>query len=337
MNTPSPITDFARLIQRYFCSYLINQRRVSQHTVRAYRDSFRLLLSFVSSELNKPASALSLADINAKIILSFLQYLEEKRGCTAQTRNARLSAIRSFLGYVAVEEPQMLPDIQRVLAIPDKRTDRFAFEYLEQQKIDVLLKAPDVTTWSGQRDHILLLTLYNTGARVSEISKLQVKDIDLQNQRAIHLHGKGRKERIIPLWAETVAELGVWLGKIRSSPHSPLFPNRRGEPITRFGIRQRLNYTVQKAVKHCPSLKGKKISPHCIRHATAMNLLQSGVDLTIIALWLGHEKIETTHQYMEANLEMKEKALAMLSPVNPGFQGKMYTPPDDILTYLESL
>ena len=337
MKTPSVTTDLARLLQRYFCSYLINQRRLSKHTVVSYRDMFRLLLPFVATQQHKSVSSLSLADMNVKVILSFLHYLEEQRSNRVQTRNVRLSAIRSFLGYAAVEEPQALPDIQRVMAIPEKRTDRFAFEYLEKDEMDALLKVHDLTTWVGQRDHMLLLTLYNTGARVSEITRIQLKDIDIQRQNAIHLHGKGRKERIIPLWQQTIKELGKWLLNIESLPDSPLFPNRHGDPITRFGVTQRLNCAVKNAYDICPSLKGKKISPHTIRHTTAMDLLQSGVDLTVIALWLGHEKIETTHQYMEADLEMKRKASAMLKPIDSQTQSSLNKPSEDILVFLENL
>ena len=199
----SSTTDLARLLQCYFCSYLVNQRHLSQHTIHSYRDTFRLLLMFIATEQSNPVPLLSLADININRILSFLHYLEQKRGCKAKTRNARLSAVRSFFNYVAIEEPQRLADTQKILAIPDKRTDRFVFEYLEKREIDALLLTQDVTNWTGKRDHIMLLTLYNTDARVSEITNLQIKDIDLKRQQAIHLHGKGRKERIIPLWPQT--------------------------------------------------------------------------------------------------------------------------------------
>lgn len=335
MKVSPSTTDLARLLQCYFCSYLINQRHLSQHTIHSYRDTFRLLLPFVATQQNKPVYLLNLTDISSKVILSFLQHLERERGCKAKTRNSRLSAIRSFFNYVSVKEPQRLADTQSILAIPDKRTDRFIFEYLEKREIEAILATQEMTTWAGQRDHIMLLTLYNTGARVSEIAKLEVKDIDLKRQQAIRLHGKGRKERIIPLWPHTITELRKWLVNLPDSPNTPLFPNRNGEKISRFGVRQRLDCAVNKATATCPSLKGRKINLHCIRHTTAMHLLQSGVDLTVIALWLGHEKIETTHQYMEANLEMKRQALAKL-PVLDG-QNQTYEPSKDILAYLDSL
>jgi site-specific recombinase XerD len=335
---PSPVvTDLAQLLQRYFCSYLINQRRLSHHTMTSYRDMFKLLLPYIAKQLNKSVCALSLSDINADVIILFLAYLEEIRGNKVKTRNARLAAIHSFLSYAVVEEPQALPDIQRVMAIPEKRTDHFLFVCLEKDEIEALLNVHDLTTWTGQRDYILLLTLYNTGARVSEITRIQLKDVDIQRQKIIHLHGKGRKERIIPLWDNTCLEIKKWLNHYKSSPESPLIPNRYGNQITRFGVRQRLNCAVKKASIRCPSLQGKHITPHTIRHTTALHLLQSGVDLTVIALWLGHEKIETTHQYMEANLEMKKKALALLPAIDDQDNNSSKTISKDIMAFLESL
>lgn len=330
-------TDLALLLKRYFCSFLINQRRVSKHTVNAYRDTFKLLLPFIATLQNNSVTALSLEDISAGAVTSFLQHLEEQRGNKVQTRNLRLSAIRSFLRYAAIEVPEVLADIQPVLAIPEKRMDRFLFEYLDKTEMNTLLKVQDLTTWFGRRDHALLLTLYNTGARVSEIIRVQIKDVDLQRQHAIHLHGKGRKERIVPLWTQTVTELNKWLVDLKLIPGSPLFPNRHGEGLTRFGVKQRLDCAVDAARKECPSLRGRKITPHSIRHTTAMHLLQSGVDLTVIALWLGHEKIETTHQYMEADLEMKRKALAMLPPIKGQSSISSNVPSEDVLEFLESL
>lgn len=337
MKSLSITTDLARLLQSYFCSYLINQHQFSHHTVSSYRDMFRLLLPFISNQQNKPISSLTLSDMNAEVILLFLQYLEDVRGNKVKTRNARLAAIHSFLGYVAMEEPQLLSEIQKVLAIPEKKTDHFLFKCLDKDEVDALLNVHDITTWTGKRDHILLLTMYNTGARVSEIARIQIKDVDIQNQNAVHLHGKGRKERVIPLWSQTISELRTWIKSLGDSPDLPLFPNQRGAPITRFGVRQRLNCAVKKASKLCSSLARKTISPHTIRHTTALHLLQSGVDLTVIALWLGHEKIETTHQYMEANLAMKKKALDKLASISNQTQNSSRIINDDILSFLESL
>lgn len=337
MKLLTTTTDLALMLKRYFCVYLINQRRVSQNTVKAYRDTFKLFLSFIAVQQNKCLTLLSIADINVDVVISFLQYLEEERKNKVQTRNARLTAIRSFLKYVATQIPELLADIQPILAIPEKRMDRYLFDYLQKAEIDALLKVQNLTTWFGRRDHVLLLTLYNTGARVSEIIRIQIMDVDLQRQHAIHLHGKGRKERIVPLWPQTVLALKKWLVDIKSLPDSPLFPNRFGEPLTRFGVAQRLELAVKNASKTCTSLKGRKITPHSVRHTTALHLLQSGVDLTVIALWLGHEKIETTHQYMEADLEMKRKALEMLPPVDVQSSTSLNEPTEDILVFLESL
>lgn len=329
--------DLAQLLKKFFFSYLINQRRVSKHTVSSYKDTFRLLLPFIATQLKKPVSELSLVDINAEAVISFLQHLETHRKNKVKTRNARLAAIHSFFNYAATQEPAALADIQPVLAIPEKRTDRFLFEYLDNIEMTALLKVPNLATWFGRRDHALLLTLYNTGARVSEIVNVKIKDVDLRRQHAIHLHGKGRKERIVPLWPQTVTELNAWLIDLKPDVNSALFPNRYGESITRFGVNQRLKTIVKSASIECLTLKGRKISPHSIRHSTAMNLLQSGVDLTVIALWLGHEKIETTHQYMEANLEMKRKALESLPLIGELPITSSNGASEDILTFLESL
>ncbi len=221
-----PTTDLARLLKQYFYSFLINQRRLSKHTVNAYRDTFRLFLSYVAAQQHKCVSALCLVDINAEVVISFLQHLEEYRKNKVQTRNARLTAIRSFLRYAGAQAPELLANIQPVLAIPEKRMDRFAFDYLTKIEIDAILNMLDLATWFGRRDHALILTLYNTGARVSEIARLQVKDVDLQKQHAIHIYGKGRKERIVPLWQQTITELSKWLASASTQPCSPLFPNR---------------------------------------------------------------------------------------------------------------
>jgi integrase/recombinase XerD len=332
-----PQTDLAQLLKQYFYSFLINQRRLSKHTINAYRDTFRVFLPYVALQQHKCVTALCLADINAPVVISFLQHLEDGRKNKVQTRNARLTAIRSFLRYAGAQAPELLADIQPVLAIPEKRMDRFVFEYLTKVEIDAVLNIIDVATWFGRRDHALLLTLYNTGARVSEMVTLQVKDVDLQRQYAIHLYGKGRKERVVPLWQRTVTELRKWLIDSPTLPTAPLFSNRHGDALTRFGISQRLNCAVTAASKSCASLRGRKISPHSIRHTTAMHLLQSGVDLTVIALWLGHAKLETTHQYMEADIEMKREALAKLPAIETAQTQTAYVVADELLSFLESL
>jgi len=267
----------------------------------------------------------------------FLQYLEQERHNKVQTRNARLAAIDAFMNYAVAKEPQALADIQQVLAIPQKRADQFTFEYLERDEVEALLKGLDQTSWFGQRDHALFQVLYNTGGRVSEVACIQFKDIDLHRQNVIHFYGKGRKERIVPLWPQTIKALEKWQVRIKATPESPVFPNRYGVAISRFGVAQRLKSAIKRAIKTCPSLKGRKITPHTFRHTTAMHMLQSGVKLTVISLWLGHEKIETTHDYMKADLEMKRNALSMLPPVGEQGEFEPIKITEDILTFLENL
>ncbi|NQX90335.1 MAG: tyrosine-type recombinase/integrase [Halioglobus sp.] len=333
----SDATDLGYLLQNFFCSYLINQRRVSANTVASYRDTFRLLLRFLENKQHVKASTLTLDDINHNNILCFLQDLEVTRHNGIRTRNARLAAIRSFLNFAATETPEMLPNIQKSLSIPSKRADKIIVQCLSKIEINALVSAPDTGTWSGLRDHMLLMTLYNTGARVTELIQVQRQDIDLQHQHAIHLHGKGRKERVIPLWSKTVSALRQWSEHYSQATDAAVFPNRFGQGITRSGVQQRLHHAQALAVSSCPSLKKRKISPHTIRHTTALHLLQSGVDLSVIALWLGHEQIDTTHQYMDADLAMKKAALASLTPLDGELSNGYKGLSDNILDFLESL
>jgi site-specific recombinase XerD len=335
MNKLLMTTDLARLLQGFFCQRLIQQRNVSHQTVCSYRDTFRLLLRFSEQQLGKSAADLQLVDINAALVLAFLDHLELQRHNCIRSRNARLAAIRSFLHYAVLQEPASLAGIQQVLAIPLKRFDRPIVGHLTPVEMQAILDAPDKMTWSGQRDYILLATLYNSGARVSEIITLRRIDFESTRDQAIHLHGKGRKERVVPLWKRTVRSLKKWLGQIGPEPQQPLFPNRFGQMLSRSGVESRLRMAVTSAIERCPSLKNKTISPHVIRHTTAMHLLQSGVDLSVIALWLGHENITTTHQYLEADLRMKEKALAKLQP--PDAHPSRYKPSRDVLSFLDGL
>lgn len=332
-----PQNDLSHLLQLFFNSYLISQRHVSRHTVAAYRDTFRIFLPFLSALLNKKIGALLLTDLSADHLIKFLSYLESERANSIATRNARLAAIRAFLNYTSIEVPDELPGIIRALAVPQKKKSRPVIECLDRTEVDALLAVPDSSTWTGRRDRVLLMTMYNTGARVSEIINVKQQDLDLNRQHSIHLHGKGRKERIIPLWAETVVALRTWINGDDLSGAGFIFPNRFGEPLTRSGVRQRLLTVYRIAVRSCPSLVKRNVTPHSLRHATALHLLQAGVDLSVIALWLGHEKIETTHQYMEANLTMKKAALASLPPINPQTRKRHKKPSEKILAFLESL
>lgn len=335
MNRPLDSIDLSHLLQLFFKSYLISQRHLSQHTISAYRDTFRIFLPFLAGQLNKKIESLALADLSADQIITFLSHLEKKRKNSIATRNARLAAIRAFLNYANTEVPDELPSIKRALAIPQKRTDRSIVECLNRAEIKAILAAPDDVTWSGRRDRVLLLTMYNTGARVSEIINVRMQDLDLKRQHSVLLHGKGRKERIIPLWKETVIELRKWVNN--SDLTTMVFPNRFGEPLTRSGVRQRLLCACRSAVSTCPSLTRRNVTPHSLRHTTALHLLQSGVDLSVIALWLGHEQIGTTHQYMEANLTMKRAALESLPAISPQSKRLYRRPSDKILAFLESL
>lgn len=305
---------FPSLLQDFFCQRLIGQRNVTARTVAAYRDAFRLLLRYAESRLHRPPTAVTLADLDAPLILGFLDHLEKERGNCARSRNLRLVAIRSFLRYASYRDPTALPTVQRALAIPMKRFDRQLLGFLSHPEMEAILDAPDRSTWSGQRDHVMLTTLYNTGARVSEIVGLRVADLDpgAGSGASVRIRGKGRKERVTPLWRSTAKLLSDWLDRVSRDPGAPLFPNRHGRPLSRSGVEQRLRAAVTIAEERCPSLRGRSISPHTVRHTTAMHLLQSGVDLTVIALWLGHESPATTHRYIEADLAMKERALKSL-------------------------
>jgi len=327
--------ELSSLIQNYFCDRLINQRDASDKTIKSYRDTFRLLFLFCKKHLGKSASDLCLSDINERLVLGFLNYLEKDRKNTVRSRNARFAALRSFFHYVAYQEPAYLPNIQKILAIPMKRFDRPLVGFLLREEINAILAAPDINTWNGQRDQVLFTTLYNTGARVSEIIALKRADVESGQTMVLHLHGKGRKERTIPLWKNTSSLIKKWLKQLDENPVTPLFPNHFGIAMTRSGVENRLKVAVEKAKITCVSLKSKKISPHLIRHTTAMHLLQSGIDITVIALWLGHESITTTHHYMEADVEMKKKALNTIQ--EPENKTSKKIPSDKLLVFLESL
>lgn len=327
--------SFPTLIQDFFLRRLVAQRGASAQTIASYRDAFELLFQFLSRETGRSPSALTLDDLDASHVLAFLDYLEKERGNSARSRNLRLTAIRSFFRYASVRAPASLSVAQRVLAIPSKRFDRPILGYLSREEVQAILNAPDSSTFSGKRDAALFATLYNTGARVSEIIGLRAGDILLDRQSALQLRGKGRKERLVPLWKNTARQLRAWFSQIDKGPNSPVFPNRSGDPLSRSGVEHRLRLTVKNATKECPSLKRLKISPHTLRHTTAMHLLQSGVDITVIALWLGHEDPATTHLYLEADLEMKEKALRRLQ--EPQLASVRYRASDPILAFLETL
>ncbi len=300
------------VLQRYFCEYLINQRRLSACTVAAYRDSFKLLLAFLERKFGLRPDDLRVNNIDADRVLAFLDDLERGRNNCVRSRNARLAAIRSFFRFATAADPLLLPIAQRVLAIPSKRFERQVVGYLQPHQVQALLDAPDVSTRTGLRDRVLVTLMYNTGARVSELAALKVGDLSLVPGGAVHLRGKGRKQRSVPLWRESVRLVRDWLKRMPSAPDAPLLPNSRGGHMTRSGIEHRLRVLLKLAAKKDPALAKIHLSPHTIRHTTAMHLLQSGVDLSVIAMWLGHEDLETTHQYLDADLETKKRALDRL-------------------------
>jgi site-specific recombinase XerD len=328
-------TNFSALLQAFFTDRLMRQRQVSPETIASYRDAFCLLFRFVRQHLNKAPSVLEIEDLDAPLIVAFLCWLENERGNCARTRNARLAAIHSFFKYAALREPTHSWLIQRVLAIPSKRYDRVPVEYLTRPETEALLAAPDQTTWAGRRDRTLMLLTVQTGLRVSELVRLDCQDIVFGNGAHVRCKGKGRKERCTPLRKETVEALHAWLGERNGRPSDPLFPNARGGRLSRDGVEYLLCKHLSTAVQDCPSLKNKRLSPHVLRHTAAMDLLQHGVDRSVIALWLGHETLETVNVYVHANLQMKEQALAKTVPLDVPL-GR-YRPDDQLLAFLKSL
>jgi site-specific recombinase XerD len=335
MKPRSTAPSFASLIQEFFCERLIHQQNASSQTVASYRDTFRLLLNYLRQSRRKQAPDVTLADLDAPIISAFLEHLEKKRRNTIRTRNVRFAAIRSFMKFAAARDPASLPTIQRVLAIPLKRFPRPSVRYLSREEVTAIINAPDASTWSGQRDRILFALLYNTGARVSEVVALRRADVQLEATRSVELTGKGRKSRVVPLWKSTAKDLRAWMTHIGSAPDAPVFPNRDGRPLSRSGVEKRLRNAVRTATKRCATLRAKRLSPHTFRHTTAMHLLQAGVDITVIALWLGHESTETTHQYVEANLAMKDRALSKVEEVP--LKRIRYKASEKLLQFLDEL
>ena len=329
------MSALAPTVQAFFTQRLIHERNASPHTIAAYRDTIRLLLRFAAQRREREPSTLDVADLDAETVAAFLDHLQTERGNGARTRNARLAAIHSLYRYAALRHPEHAQDIQRVLSIPPKRTDRALVTFLDQQEIDALLAAPDRTTWTGRRDHALLMLAIQTGLRASELTALNVADVQLASAAHVTCEGKGRKQRITPLTRTTAAVLRVWLAERAGHPDDPLFPTIRGRRLTRDALERRLALHVAHATIEQPSLKEKSVTLHTLRHTAAMQLLHAGIDSTVIALWLGHERVETTQIYLHADLALKEKALARTKPPNakPG----RYRPPDTLLAFLEAL
>ena len=329
------MSALAPTMQAFFTERLQRQRRASPNTIAAYRDTFRLLLTFAEQQTGKTASQLHVDDLNVGLISAFLDHLELERANGTSTRNARLAAIRSLFHYAALRHPEHADTIARVLAIPPKRGPQTIVTFLGDEEIDALLAAPNRDRWTGRRDHALLLTMIQTGLRVSELTALRCADITLSTGPHLRCHGKGRKDRVTPLTAQTAAVLRVWQHERAGNPDDPLFPTSRGGRLSRDAVAWLLAKHVTTAAHTCASLDAKSVSPHTLRHTAAMRLLNAGVDITVIALWLGHESTQTTQIYLHADLALKERALARTAPPNtpPG----RYRPPDQLLAFLERL
>ena len=332
----APVTLVGPHLQRFFAEHLAVHKHASPRTVASYRDTFRLLLQFMQDTTGIAPTALPVAKIDADAILAFLNHVERNRRCSVRSRNARLAALRGFFRFVSLHDPSCLGMATRIMAIPNKRFEKKLVGFLSRAEVKALIAAPDCSTWSGRRDHALLLALYNTGARISEIIGLRRRQLYLDAGHAnIQLLGKGRKERVIPLWDETARVLRGWLREIDDAPDAIIFPSARSQLLSRDGADYILRRAVVKATSSCSSLANKSVSPHVIRHSTAMHLLQSGVDLAVIALWLGHESIQTTNIYITADLASKEKALERLDPVPGRFS--RYRPTDRLMAFLATL
>jgi len=327
--------SFAALVQAFFAEHLQQQRAMSPRTVAAYRDAFVLFLDFATSRLRKQPTAIRLRDLTPTLILAFLDYLERERGNSVRSRNARLAALRAFLKFAGRRDVTALHVVEQALNVPMKRFERPMVGFLSREEMLAIIGEPG-SNWTTQRDHLLLRMLYNTGARVSEIVAIKVADVVLDGAACVHLHGKGRKQRAVPLWRSTVKQIKAWL-KVNPQiePSSPLLPNRNGQAMTRGNVTQRLALAVKAATTAQPQLAKRRISPHTVRHTTAMHLLQSGVDITVIALWLGHESPVTTHHYVEADLAMKERALARLH--EPDVAVRRYRAADSLMEFLKTL
>jgi site-specific recombinase XerD len=329
------MTAITATVQAFFTERLIQQRQASPHTIAAYRDTLRLLLVFATQRTGTPSCRLGFTELDGPMIATFLDHLEHERGNSVRTRNARLAAIHSLFSFAALRHPEHANDIGRVLAIPAKRHDQTIITFLTDPEIDALLAAPDRSTRTGRRDHALLLLATQTGLRASELTSLTRGDVHLGVGAHVSCHGKGRKDRITPLTAGTVAVLRVWLTEHPGPPENPLFPTNRAGSMSTDALQQRLTRHTATAALTCPSLAEKNITPHVLRHTAAMRLLHAGVDTTVIALWLGHEQLATTQIYLHADLALKEQALARTTPPNttPG----RYQTTDTLLTFLDNL
>ncbi len=328
-------TFLAPLLEGFFTQRLLQEMDASPQTVQAYRDAFRLMLDYASRRLRKAPSALLLTELDAPFIGQFLGHLEKERGNGARTRNARLAALRSFFRYVGPREPAHTDLVRRVLAMPQKRCDRHVVAFLTPEEVRALLAAPDRTTWLGRRDHALLTFAVETGLRVSELVGLTADQLSLGRGAHVRCRGKGRKERVTPLTRATSKMLLGWTRALGSESETRVFPSRRGGPLSRDAVERLVRAHATRAAENCASLRGKRVSPHVLRHTTAVQLLRAGVDRSVIALWLGHESVETTQIYVDADLSIKEAALAKIAPAPT--RHRRYRPSDSLIAFLSAL
>jgi site-specific recombinase XerD len=329
------MTALAPTLQAFFTDRLMLQRGASPHTIGAYRDTMRLLLAFTAERVHRPPNRLDLADLDAPLIGAFLTHLEHDRNNSIRTRNQRLTAIRSFFTYAAMRHPEHAASIQQVLALPSKRHDRNLVTYLTDPEIDAVLNACNRTTWTGRRDRTMLLVAIQTGLRITELTGLKIGDLTLGKGANVHTIGKGRKGRCTPLRPDTITALRTWLTERTGQAGDPLFPTSTGRPLSRDAIEHRVARYITDATANCPSLGKKNVTTHTLRHTCAMRLLAAGVDITVIALWLGHEQVATTSIYLHADMSIKERALERTTP--PGTSPGRYKPTDTLLAFLDTL
>jgi len=323
------------LVQRFFTQRLLEQQGLSSHTVASYRDTFRLLLGFATQHCGRAPSKLLMEELDASFTEKFLRHLEESRGNSVRTRNTRLAAVHAFFRFVAIREPALGLQCQRILAIPAKRCEHGPVEFLTEEEAAALVAAPDTGTWIGRRDRTLLLVAFQTGLRNSELTSLRRQDVAFGTGAHVRCLGKGRKMRCTPLRPDVIAILKEWLLRQPGEPGDPVFPSSRGGHLSADALQRLVSRHAATACQSCPSLREKSVTPHTLRHAAAMSLLRHGVDLSVIALWLGHESSETTQIYLHADMRLKERALAHANA--SGLAPTRYKPPDPLLAFLEGL
>lgn len=331
------MTALAPTVQAYFVTRLGRERDASPNTVDSYRHTFRLLLAYAKAQTRKNPAQLDLADIDAELVSGFLDHLESVRGNSVASRNTRLAAIHSFFRYASYRHPEHAQSIRQVLAIPAKKTDRVPRSFLADTEMDALVSAPDLSTWCGRRDHVLLVVALRTGLRLSELTGLRCRDVELGTAAHVKCLGKGRKRRDTPLDKQSVALLRFWMAERRGEPDDPLFPSRRGGRLSPDAVQRLVAKHVATAEQACPGLAGKHISTHNLRHSCAMDLLRNGLDAAVLALWLGHEKLESVNAYIHADPTLKQRALDRRTPLNPAGKPGRFKPSDDLLAFLDSL